>query len=335
MGDLKKIGIVTPCYNEEDNVADCHAAVKALFAGPLADYDYEHLFCDNCSTDATVDRLRDIAATDPNVRVIVNSRNFGALRNIFNGLMAVDGDAAVPMLPADLQDPPDVIPTFVKHWEEGYKVVYGVRADREEFWLMSAARRTFYHLVNRWSSFEIPPNAGEFQLIDRVVIDELRHFDDHFPYIRGMIAYCGFRSTGVPYTWTRRRHGLSKSSAASLIEQGLNGIISFSAAPVRLALFAGFVVAALSVLAAVIMLVVNLIYYRELAPPGVPLLTVALFLFAGIQMFFIGLLGEYILAIHMQVRRRPLVIEQERLNFPVPADDTASHDDAPDTGRRP
>ncbi len=316
MTTRKKIGIVTPCYNEEDNVSKCHAAVKELFAGPLADYDYEHLFCDNCSTDATVERLRAIAAADDRVRVIVNSRNFGALRNIYNGLMAVGGDAVVPMLAADLQDPPDILPTFVHHWEKGYKVVYGVRARREEFWLMSALRRIFYGLVNRWSPFNIPQNTGEYQLIDRVVVDQLRLFDDHFPYIRGMIAYCGFSSIGVPYVWTRRRHGLSKSTAASLIEQGLNGIISFSTVPMRLALFSGFVMSALSILAALIMLVINLIYYRELAPPGIPLLTVGLFFFAGVQLFFIGLLGEYILAVHSQVRRRPLVIEQARINFP-------------------
>lgn len=317
MTERKKIGIVTPCYNEAENVAGCHEAVKALFAGPLANYDYEHLFCDNSSTDATVDRLRAIAETDANVRVIVNSRNFGALCNIYNGLLVVSGDAVVPMLAADLQDPPELLPKFVEHWESGYKVIYGVRAEREEFWLLSAMRRGFYELVNRWSPFKIPPNAGEYQLIDRIVVEELRSFDDYFPYIRGMIAYCGFPAIGVPYTWTRRKHGVSKSSAASLVEQGLNGIISFSVAPMRIALFAGFLMSALSILAALIMLIINLIYYRELAPPGIPLLTVALFLFAGIQLFFIGLLGEYILAIHSQVRRRPVVIEQERINFPM------------------
>ncbi|MCY3680017.1 MAG: glycosyltransferase family 2 protein [Gemmatimonadetes bacterium] len=311
----KKIGIVTPCYNEEETVAECHATVKALFAGPLSDYDYEHLFCDNCSTDATLERLRAIAGADSNVRVIANSRNFGAFRNLFNGTMAVGGDAVVPFLPADLQDPPDLLPTFVQHWEDGYKVVYGIRANREESWPMRTMRRWFYRLVNHWSPFEIPQNAGEFQLIDRVVVENLRAFDDHFPYLRGMIAYCGFDSIGVSYTWKKRGRGLSKSSASSLIEDGLNGLISFSMMPIRIALFAGFALASLSILVALIMLIINLIYYRELAPPGIPLLTVSLFFFAGFQLFFMGLLGEYILAIHSQVRRRPLVIERERVNF--------------------
>ncbi len=315
MTSRKKIGIVTPCYNEEDTVAECHATVKALFAGPLSGYDYEHLFCDNCSTDATLERLRDIASADSNVRVIANSRNFGAFRNLFNGTMAVGGDAVVPFLPADLQDPPDLLPTFVQHWEDGYKVVYGIRANREESWPMRTMRRCFYKLVNHWSSFEIPQNAGEFQLIDRVVVENLRAFDDHFPYLRGMIAYCGFDSIGVPYTWKKRGRGLSKSSASSLVEDGLNGLISFSMTPIRIALFAGFSLASLSILVALVMLVINLIYYRELAPPGIPLLTVAMFFFAGFQLFFMGLLGEYILAIHSQVRRRPLVIERERVNF--------------------
>lgn len=312
----KKIGIVTPCFNEEDNVVPCYEAVRDLFAGPLKDYDYEHLFCDNSSTDRTVEVLREIAGKDPRVRVIVNARNFGALRNIFNGLTAVGGDAIVPMLAADLQDPPEVIVTFVEHWEAGHQVVYGIRDKREEFWLMTAMRRLFYTAVNRWSLFYIPPNAGEFQLIDRVVANHLAEFDDSFPYVRGMIAYCGFTTIGMPYTWKRRKRGFSKSNASSLIEQGLNGIISFSTAPMRLALFAGVVIAALSLLAAFVMLVINLIYYRQLAPPGIPLLTVALFFFSGIQLCFIGILGEYILAIHSQVRKRPNVIERERINFP-------------------
>ena len=312
----KRIGIVTPCYNEEDTIVECHAAVKDLFAGPLAGYDHEHLFCDNSSTDATLPRLREIAASDPNVRVIANSRNFGAFRNLYNGTMAVGGDAVVPFLPADLQDPPDLLPTFVRHWEAGYKVVYGIRASREEFWLMRALRRWFYKLVNRWSSFNIPENAGEFQLIDRVVVDRLRTFDDHFPYLRGMIAYCGFEAIGVPYHWKRRRRGLSKSNALSLVEDGLNGLISFSTTPMRLALFAGFAMAALSILSALVMLIINLIHYRELAPPGIPLLIVSLFFFSGVQLLFMGFLGEYILAVHAQVRHRPLVVEQERINFP-------------------
>lgn len=323
----KKIGIVTPCYNEEETVAECHAAVQGLFGadGPLAGYDYEHLFCDNCSTDATVARLREIAATDPHVRVIVNSRNFGAFRNMFNGTMAVGGDAVVPFLPADLQDPPELLPAFVRHWEEGCKVVYGIRANRDEFWLLHAMRRVFYRLVNRWSTFRIPPNAGEYQLIDRIVVEELRTFNDHSPYLRGMIAYCGFQSVGVPYDWKKRRRGLSKSSASALINDGLNGLTSFSATPIRLALFIGFAMAALSILVAFAMLVVNLLYYRELAPPGIPLLIVALFFFSGVQILFIGLFGEYILAIHSQVRSRPLVIEQERINFPA-SDDAERHE---------
>jgi polyisoprenyl-phosphate glycosyltransferase len=311
----KTIGVVTPCYNEQESVEECYLSVKAVFEGPLDDYDYQHLFCDNCSTDTTVEKLREIAKHDSNVKVIVNSRNFGALQNIYNGMLVVKGDAVIPMLAADLQDPPEVIVTFVKHWENEYKVVYGVREDRGESQVMRGLRNLFYLLSDRWSPFQLPPNTGEFQLIDRNVVEEIRKFDDYFPFVRGMIAYCGFPKVAVPYTWKKRRKGKSKSSLSNLLSQGLNGIISFSAFPMRLILLSGISLATISVITAVMLFVINIFYFRQLAPPGIALLTVALFFFAGVQIFLIGFVGEYVLAIHSQVRRRPIVIEKERINF--------------------
>ncbi|MCH7741932.1 MAG: glycosyltransferase family 2 protein [Proteobacteria bacterium] len=309
------ISIVTPCFNEVDNIIPCYEAVKSLFENELPDYELEHIFCDNNSTDGTQDILKDLADSNPEIKVIFNSRNFGALRNLFNGLRHTKGDAVIPMLSADLQDPPEVILEFIPLWEDGHEVVYGVRAERDENFLLTLMRKVFYQVVNRWSPFEIPVDVGEFQLIDRVVVDELCQFEDFHPYLRGMIAYCGFRTIGVRYTWKRRVRGKSKSNFASLIDQGLNGIISFSTVPTRLALAAGFVISILSLLTAVVFLIINLIYFRELSPPGIPLLTVALFFFSGIQLLFIGLMGEYLLAIHSQVRKRPMVIERETINI--------------------
>ena len=314
---MKTISIVTPCYNEEVNIEQCHAAVKQLFQAELSGYDYEHIFCDNCSRDRTVPMLREIAATDPHVRVIMNARNFGAFRSMFNGMMAASGDSVICFLPADLQDPPEIIPQFVKKWEEGYDIAYGIRAEREESWLLRTVRGVYYGLVTKLADFSIPRNVGEFQLIDRQVLETLRQFDDYYPYVRGLIASCGFRSTGIPYKWSARKRGISTTNLYQLIDQGLNGLISCTNVPLRLCMFFGFGVAAGSLLYALIAFVLGVIFYRQV-PAGMSTLIVSLFFFSGVQLFFLGAIGEYISAIHFQVRKRPLVIERERINFPPP-----------------
>lgn len=311
----KLISVVTPVWNEELNVRDCYEAVRALFAADLREYDYEHIFSDNASTDGTVAILRELAAADPHVRVILNARNFGPSRSVFNALLATGGDAVVPLLAVDLQDPPAVIVQFVRLWEQGHEVVNGVRANREEGVVMRNIRKAYYRLVNRFADIHIPPDVGEFQLIDRVVVEALRKCDDYYPYIRGLVAGCGFRSTGVPFTWRARRKGMSKNRLYHLIDHALNGLISFTNIPMRLCLLFGLVLAALSFAFALVVFVGNLIYFRRFAPPGIPTLIVAIFFFAGVQLFFFGVLGEYISAIHFQVRKRPLVVERERINF--------------------
>jgi glycosyltransferase involved in cell wall biosynthesis len=316
----KVISIVTPCYNEQDNVADCYEAVKRVFAEALPEYDHEHVFCDNASTDGTVGVLRQLAARDPRVKVIVNARNFGPFCSTFNGLMSTTGDAVVVLLAADLQDPPELVVEFVRRWEEGHEVVYGIRQRREEGFLMHRVRRLYYWTVSKFADITIPPNVGEFQLIDRKVVEALRQFDDHYPYIRGMIANCGFRATGIAYTWKARKRGFSKNRLYHLIDQGLNGLVSFTKVPLRLCLLGGFTLAALSILYALVNLAIHLLWYGGgLAQPGIPTLIVALFFFSGVQMFFFGLLGEYMAAVHFQVRKRPLVIERERINFDAAA----------------
>jgi glycosyltransferase involved in cell wall biosynthesis len=339
MAERKLISIVTPCYNEEDNVVPCAEAVRELFETQLPQYDYEHIFCDNASTDSTAARLRELAANDRRVKVILNSRNFGPFRSNFNGVLATRGDAVLLFLPADLQDPPEVIPQLVAKWQEGYEVVYGVRKKREEGLIMRGARAVYYRLLNRLADLYLPPGAGEFQLVDRVVVDALRQFDDYYPYLRGMVASCGFRAVGVPYTWQARRRGKSKNRLYNLIDQGLNGMISFTNVPMRLCLMIGFMIAAASLLYAVVSLGVMLFYLiaygHPIAPRGIPTLIVGVFFFSGVQLAFLGLLGEYICAIHSQVRRRPLVIERERINFDAPDASRPEAAEAPETRGAP
>ena len=204
---MKTISVVSPCFNEEDNVENCHRVLRDLFAKYLADYRLEHIFVDNCSTDGTVDILKRIAREEPNVKIIVNSRNFGVFRSSFNGLKYATGDAILVMLPVDLQDPPELIPEFVHLWEQGYEVVAGARSNREEPFAMRTVRKIFYRIVNALSDFEILLDVGEFQLIDRKVLSAVLAHNDHYPYIRGIIASCGFRRIVVPYVWKARKSG--------------------------------------------------------------------------------------------------------------------------------
>ena len=309
----KAISIVTPCYQEEGNVKACYEEVKRIFESELPNYNYEHIFCDNSSTDGTLVILREIAGNDNRVKIIVNSRNFGGPNSMFNGMLAATGDAVIPLVPADLQDPPALIPEFVKLWEQGYDIVYGVRSNREESSLMHAIRKFYYSLVNRFANINIPLNVGDFTLIDKKVQNILRQYDDHSPYLRGMIANCGFKSVLVPYTWKARKWGKSNFKLYNLIDVGLNGLISFTNIPMRMCMLAGFFLAAISITYALVGFISSLV--AGSSPKGIPTLIVALFFFSGINLFFLGVLGEYISAIHFQVRKRPLVVEQERVNF--------------------
>jgi len=313
---MKTISIVTPCFNEADNVEACHNAVAALFASgaPLEGYRREHIFADNDSSDGTQDILRSLAAADPSMKVILNARNYGPFRSNFNALRAATGDAVVVFLPADLQDPAEMIPEFVKLWESGVEVVAGARVNRQESLALRGCRAIFYRTVRSLSDIDIPLNVGEFQLLDRKVWAAVVSHDDHYPYIRGIIASVGFRRAIVPYTWAARRSGISKNNLPRLIDQALNGIFSFTNAPMRLCTFAGVAMAALCLLYALVSVGVY-VARPELAPRGTMTLIVALFFLSGIQLAFMGILGEYVTSIHAQVRKRPLVVERERINM--------------------
>lgn len=308
----KKITIVTPCYNEEDNVGVLYERVKAVFAG-LPQYDYEHLFIDNASTDKTVEILKGIAAKDKNVKLIVNSRNFGHIRSPFYAMMQAQGDAVVSVV-ADLQDPPEMIKTFLEKWEEGYPIVVGVKPASKEAKLTFLLRRCYYRMLSKLSEVELIENFTGFGLYDKKIIAILRQVDDPYPYFRGLISEVGFDIAKIPFTQPRRTKGISKNNFYTLYDMAMLGITSHSKLPLRIATMAGFLLSGLSLLVSIIYLILKLIFWRHFALGEAPIL-IGIFFFSAIQLFFIGLIGEYISMIHTRLLKRPLVIEKERVNF--------------------
>jgi polyisoprenyl-phosphate glycosyltransferase len=309
---MKLISITSACYNEEENVEEVYRQVKAVFAR-LKDYQYEHIFIDNGSTDRTVPLLKAIAKQDRNVKIIVNSRNFGPIRSPFYGLLQARGDAAM-MLAADLQEPPEMIAEFLKKWEEGYKIVIGIKKKSREFPLMFAVRKIFYGLIARLSEVRQIPNFTGFGLYDKKVLDILREFRDPYPYFRGLISDIGFVTAEVEYVQNARTKGVSKFNFFVLYDVAMLGITNYSKVPLRLATMLGFSISIASLLVAVGYLFYKLIFWNSFNF-GIAPLVIGSFFFASVQLFFIGILGEYIGAIHTQVLKRPLVIEKERINF--------------------
>jgi glycosyltransferase involved in cell wall biosynthesis len=310
----QKISIITPCYNEEGNVAACVAEVARMMATDLPEFDYEHIFCDNASTDGTLVALRELAAADSHVKVIVNSRNVGPFRSMANGLKSVTGDLVVPMIPADLQDPPSAIPGMVALMTPDVEVVYGIRKNRRESVIMRAARNSYYLALRSSGGATPPAHAGEFMLARREVIDAITGVGGSYPYIRGLVAQTNPRFETFVYEWARRDVGKSKNSIPDLIDQALNGIVTTARTPIRWALFLGLVFAFVGVVIGIVNLVIFLVN-GSTAAAGIPTLIVATFLFGGVNLFFLGLIGEYILSIHSNVRPEPPMFERERINF--------------------
>lgn len=311
---LKTISIVTPCYNEELTVASCVEEVRKVMSSELSNYNYEHIFMDNASSDGTVSILKDLAQIDSRIKLIVNSKNVGPFLNMWHGLKNVSGDIIIPMIPADLQDPPAVIPQMVKEWEKGALIVYGIRSKRLEGFFMRSIRAAYYKMIRKFSSTDIPLNSGEFLLADKRIIESIIEIDDEYPYIRGLIAQTGAKSAKVEYVWQRRGSGKSKNSFLSLIDQGLNGFISTSRVPARLIMLVGFVLSTLAIISAFLMLLLFIL--NPVRPAlGIPTLIVSGLFIGGVQLLFLGTIGEYVLSIHSQVRKRPSMFEVERINF--------------------
>ncbi len=305
--------ILTPCYNEEGNVREVYERVKAAMA-TLPAYDYDHLFIDNASTDGTVPILRELAAGDRRVKVIVNTRNFGHIRSPYYGFLQARGDAVMTCV-ADLQDPPELISQFVHKWEEGYKVVIGVKNGSHESWLMSRVRRAYYWLVAKLSSdVELVHNFTGFGLYDREVIEQFRATDEQYPYFRGLVSDLGYERAEITYVQPARSSGRTKNNFFTLYDMAMLGVTSHSKVPLRLATMAGFALSVLALFVAVAYLLLKLAWWQTFNL-GLAPLVVGVYFLGAVQLFFIGLLGEYIGSIHTQVHRRPIVVERERINF--------------------
>ncbi|MGA3018729.1 MAG: glycosyltransferase family 2 protein [Bryobacteraceae bacterium] len=309
---MKTISVVTPCFNEEHNVIELYQRVRAVMLS-LPGYRYEHIFIDNASRDNTLAMLKCLALTDRNVKIIANSRNFGPVRSPMHALQQAHGDAVIG-LAGDLQDPPELIADFVREWEKGTPIVVGVKKTSDENRLVYWLRSRYYQLVNRLSDVQTYAHFTGFGLYDRRVMDLIRSFDDPFPYFRGMIADIGLPHAEVVFNQPRRLKGASKHSLFNLYEIAMLGITSLSKVPLRIVTFTGFFLSVLSVLTGLGYLIYKLAYWGRFSTGMAPVI-IGLFLFGSIQLFFMGLIGEYIGAIHTQVQKRPLVVEKERINF--------------------
>lgn len=309
---MKHISVVTASYNEEENVQSLYESVRKVFAG-LPGYTYEHVFIDNCSRDRTATILKEIAAADRNVKVILNARNFGHIRSGYHALLQASGDAVISLV-ADFQDPPALIVDFLKKWEEGYKIVVGVKVGAEETWAMFTVRKFYYRMVARLAEIELVENFTGFGLYDQKVIQILRQIDDPYPYFRGLIADIGFESFKIAYKQPLRKRGITKNNFYTLYDLAMLGIINHSKVPLRVATIAGFAMSALSLLVAFGYFVAKLLFW-DWFTVGVAPIIISLYFFSSVQLFFIGMIGEYVGAILTQVQKRPLVIEKERINF--------------------
>ena len=308
----KLISVMMPCYNEAENVEQAYREVRRIFEN-LPQYDYEHIFIDNASTDQTVDILKRLAVEDRRLKIIVNTRNFGHIRSPYHGILQAGG-AAVICLASDLQEPPLLIPEFLKWWEQGFKMVRGVKSQSEESALMFAIRKMYYNFINRVSDIKLLKNSTGFGLYDRCVIEELRKIDDPYPYFRGLVSDIGFPSHEIEYTQPTRKRGISKNNFYTLYDIAMLGITNHSKVPLRLATMLGFAMAIASFLIAMGYLVAKLVFWDQFSLGTAPLI-IGLFFLGSVQLFFIGIIGEYIGAIYTQVQKRPLVVEKERINF--------------------
>ena len=299
------ISIVTPMLDEEDNIGQYYERVTSVMDA-LDDYDYEIVITDNHSSDRTFELLRELATEDPRVRAYRFSRNFGYQRSIWTGYLHAHGDAAI-QLDADLQDPPELIPSFIEEWERGAKVVYGVRQSRQEGPLLNAGRRMFYRIVAALSEDDLPLDAGDFRLVDRAILDQLQSMPDTQPYLRGAIAALGFDQVGIPYDRDARKAGRTKFAFRDLIGLSVDAVLNHSTVPLRIASYTGLVVTFLMVIGLVVFLTGRAFFGQEW-PAGFATTTVLILLSISLNALFLGVIGEYLGRIYKQVKPRPITV---------------------------
>lgn len=312
MSQKPLISIVTPCYNEEANVEELYRRVTSI-TSEIKDYQFEFIVIDNHSTDRTVEKLKAIAKQDKSLKIIVNTRNFGHIRSPYYGILQSQGVATI-YLASDLQDPPEIIPQFIKEWEEGYKIVMATKPQSEGSQIMHFMRKMYYRIMDRISEAPLTKDTTGFGLYDKEVLDQLRKLNEPYPYLRGLICELGYEIKTIPFVQPIRLRGFTKNNLYTLYDIAILGVVSHSKFPIRLAVIAGFILGILSLVAAFIFIFLKLLYWNSF-PLGIAPLIIMAFFFFGIQLMFIGILGEYISSIHTYVQNRPQVIEKERVNF--------------------
>lgn len=309
---MKKISVVSACFNEEGNLQEFYERLTVVF-GRWPGYAWEVIIADNCSTDRSRDILRGIASKDSRFKVILNANNFGHIRSPFNALLQATGDAVV-MLCSDLQEPPEMIDQFVKQWEAGYQVVCAVKPTSLENPLMFQLRRAYYQLLASCSETPQIQNFTGFGLYDRKVIDAIKQFKEPYPYFRGLVSEIGFKRVELPFQQAARLRGKTKNNWFTLYDMAMTGFVNHTKLPLRMAAFFGFVLAFLSLIVAVGYFIYKLLFWQTFSL-GLAPMVIGLFFFSSVQLIFIGILGEYIGAVWTQVKNKPLVIEEERINF--------------------
>lgn len=309
---LKIISILVPVLNEEDNILPLYFKITNIFESVKDSYDFELVFTDNHSEDKTFEILSDLALRDRRVKVLRFSKNFGFQKSIYAGYLHATGDAAI-QIDCDLQDPPEMILDFIKLWGAGYDVVYGVRKNRKEGIFINASRKIFYRLINYLSEDELPLDAGDFRLVDRKIMDTLRSCEDSQPYLRGMIASFGFKQIGVEYDREERKRGSSKFNLRKLIALAMDGILSHSVVPLRLATYTGLMISIVT-FAAIFMYATKKLFFGHDWPAGFATTTILMLLSISLNALFLGIIGEYLGRIYKQTKKTPTVIIESRLN---------------------
>ena len=306
-----KISIITPTYNEVENIEKLYLEIKNQFV--KISCDYEHIIIDNCSKDGTIDKIKKLASTDENLKIIINSKNYGHIRSPFYGLLQSSGDASI-LMASDFQDPVELIPEYIEKWKKGCKIVLGEKNTSEESNIKFSLRKLFYNFLNKISDFELTKNTTGSGIFDKSVIEKLKKINDPYPYFRGLIAELGEEIETIKFNQPLRKHGVTKNNIATLYDIGILGIVKHSRTPLRFMVVLGFISSVISLLIGIFYIVYKLFFWESFALGLAPII-IGIFIVSSIHITLLGLVGEYIGVILLHQRNLPLVIEKERINF--------------------